>query len=354
VTVPASRHVEPAVSRQDRTTALKAADTTALSGADTRTDAGPLLAPRRYGLVDAARGVALLAMAIYHFSWDLAFHGYLDADVGGDLGWRLFARSIAASFLFLVGVSLVLAARRGLDRERFLRRLALVAVAAAAITVATIFVFPQSYIFFGILHCIAVASVLALPFLRLPVALVVATAAGFIAAPFFIAHPIFDHPALLWVGLGTYFPQSNDYVPLFPWFGAVLAGIAAARLALAYAPVAPEPPRAARAFVWSGRHSLAIYLIHQPLLFALVALAAMLAPPAMTGEERGFARAFGASCVEAGSSAGLCEATAVCLAGRLKEEKVWDALMANGLDAAGTGRYYELANECFARAEAGG
>ena len=319
----------------------------------TRADAGPLLAPRRYGLVDAARGVALLAMAIYHFSWDLSFHGYLGADVGGDLGWVVFARSIATSFLFLVGVSLVLAARRGLDRARFLRRLALVAVSAGAITLVTIFVFPQSYIFFGILHCIAVSSVLALPFLRLPVVLVAVTAALVVAAPFFIAHPVFDHPALLWVGLGTYFPRSNDYVPLFPWFGAVLAGIVAARLALAYAPAAPEVPRASRPFVWAGRHSLAIYLIHQPLLFGLVALAATVSPPALTGMERGFARAFVSSCVEAGSAEALCEATSTCLTARLKQEDLWDDLMANGLDEAGTGRYHALAAECFARAEAG-
>ena len=292
-------------------------------------------------------------MAIYHFSWDLAFHGYLGADVGGDPGWILFARSIAASFLFLVGVSLVLAGRNGLDRSRFLRRLVLVTVSAGAITIVTIFVFPESYIFFGILHCIAVASVLALPFLRLHAVLVAVTAALFIAAPFFIAHPLFDHPALLWVGLGTYFPRSNDYVPLFPWFGAVLGGIVAARLALAYAPAAPEPPNAAKPFVWAGRHSLAIYLIHQPLFYGLVALAAMVSPPALTGIERGFTRAFVSSCVEAGSDAALCEATSSCLAARLRQENLWDNLMANALDDAGTAHYHALANECFARAEAG-
>jgi uncharacterized membrane protein len=292
-------------------------------------------------------------MAIYHFSWDLAFHGYIGADVGGDPGWVIFARSIAASFLFLVGISLVLAARNGLNRSRFLRRLALVAISAGAITVVTFFVFPQSYIFFGILHCIAVASVLALPFLGLPIVVVAATAAAFVAAPFFIAHPFFDHPALLWVGLGTYFPRSNDYVPIFPWFGAVLAGMVAARLALAYAPPAPDAPNAAKPFVWAGRHSLAIYLIHQPLLFGLVALAAMVSPPALTGVERGFARAFVSSCVEAGSDAALCEATSSCLAARLREENLWDNLMANGLDEAGTAHYHQLATECFARAEAG-
>jgi uncharacterized membrane protein len=50
--------------------------------------------------LDAARGIALAAMVVYHFSWDLRFFGYISADVAGDLGWRIFARCIAASFLW--------------------------------------------------------------------------------------------------------------------------------------------------------------------------------------------------------------------------------------------------------------
>src|SRR4029079_12219855 len=121
---------------------------------------------RRFDTVDIARGVAVAAMAVYHFSWDLSALDFIETNVIEEPGWRLFARSIAGSFLILVGVGLTLAHGRGLRLEAFLRRLAKIAAAALLITVATYFVFPQSYIFFGILHCIALCSVLALPFLR--------------------------------------------------------------------------------------------------------------------------------------------------------------------------------------------
>ena len=326
-------------------------ETTSAPASGVEAAAGPLLSPPRYGVLDAARGVALLAMAVYHFSWDLAFQGYIGADVGGDLGWRIFARSIASTFLFLVGVSLVLAVRRGFNRSRFVRRLALVAVSAGAITVATYFIFPDSYIFFGILHHIAVASLLALPFIRLPIVIVAATALAVIAAPHLISAPIFDEGPLLWVGLGTTLPRSNDYVPIFPWFGVVLLGVLAARLALRRDWTVPQPRPASKPFIWAGRHSLFIYLIHQPILFGLVAVAAMVVPPAMNGMERGFARAFVSACTDAGSSGAVCEATRACLTNRLKADGLWEPLMTTGLDAVGTSRYYGLADECRAAAD---
>src|SRR5687768_1672935 len=86
--------------------------------------AGPL---PRLPLIDAARGAAILAMVVYHFSWDLRFFGFIAADVAGGLGWRVFARLIAGAFLFLVGVSLVLATQGGFDRARYLRRLGIIA-----------------------------------------------------------------------------------------------------------------------------------------------------------------------------------------------------------------------------------
>src|SRR5215203_855249 len=137
----------------------------------------------RIEAVDAARGAALLAMAVYHFSWDLSFFQLIDTPVGTDPAWMWFARCIAGSFLFLVGVSLVLGHGSGVRWRPFLKRLAIVAAAAAAITIATYFAFPQSYIFFGILHCVALSSVLALPFLRPPWWMVLAAAALLLAAP---------------------------------------------------------------------------------------------------------------------------------------------------------------------------
>ncbi len=159
---------------------------------------------RRLETIDLARGIALVAMVIYHFTWDLEFFGYTEPGTAASGGWRLFARSIATSFLFLVGVSLVLAQGRTFRLAPFLKRLGMIVGAALLITVATYFATPGNFIFFGILHQIALASVLGLAFLRLPVLVVIAAAIAIIAAPNVLRADIFNHPALLWVGLGRW------------------------------------------------------------------------------------------------------------------------------------------------------
>jgi uncharacterized membrane protein len=230
---------------------------------------------RRVAAVDMARGAALAAMVVYHFSWDLSFYGLADIPVTSASGWIAFARTIAGSFIGLVGVSLVLAARSGINWRGYRKRLAQIVAAALAITVATWFAFPATYIFFGILHAIALFSVLALAFLRLPVIPTLACAALAFAAPSLFSGPLFDQSWLLWTGLGTFFPPSNDYVPLFPWFGVTLAGMALAKIAentgfwdrLA----GWRPDNApARLTLFAGRHSLFVYLAHQPVLLALL------------------------------------------------------------------------------------
>ena len=62
---------------------------------------------RRIPLVDVLRGVALAAMAVYHFAWDLSFFSLADFGVTENPLWIAFARAIAGSFLALVGVGLV-------------------------------------------------------------------------------------------------------------------------------------------------------------------------------------------------------------------------------------------------------
>jgi uncharacterized membrane protein len=239
---------------------------------------------RRIEAIDIARGLALLAMASYHFTWDLEFFGYAPPGMTGIGGWKFYARCIASSFLFLAGVSLVLAHHRGIRWPGFWKRFAMVAGAAAAISLATYLAMPSAFIFFGILHEIALASLLGLAFLRLPPLATLAVAAGVVALPQFYRAEVFDQPALWWVGLQTVKLHSNDYVPVFPWFGAVLAGIAAARLAMRYGLLDRlarlEPGAWSRPLQFIGRHSLAFYLVHQPILIGCMWLFAQIAPPA--------------------------------------------------------------------------
>jgi uncharacterized membrane protein len=315
-----------------------------------RIDAPSAARPARLPFIDAARGVAVLAMVVYHFSWDLRYFGYITADVAEGPGWRLFARAIAGSFLFIVGIGLYLSTRSGWNWRRYVRRLGVIVAAALAITIVTWFVFRDSFIFFGILHLIAVASVLAIPFVRAPVSIVLAAAVICFAAPALLAGPAFDHPALLWLGLASYFPRTNDFVPLFPWFGVVLLGIAAAQLAPRFATIPPPMPRwlvePHWTLLWAGRHSLGIYLLHQPILFGLVWLATQMAPPDLRSFEASYLGFCETACVESGVDAELCRASCVCLAERSQAEGLWDGLLRQNLDAEGEARYFTLADQC--------
>ena len=226
--------------------------------------------------VDLLRGCGIALMFVYHFSLDLTFFGFSDIPLFTDPGWLAFRTLIVGIFLGTAGISHVLAHLAGFKTRPFLRRLGVVAGAAALITVATAAVFPNGFVFFGILHHLAVAAVLAIPFVLLPSWVVATVAIGVIVAPWWLAHPLFDEPALLWVGLLTGSTNSVDYVPVFPWFGAVLFGIVTGRWLAApnaaaetFAAWHPDG-RISTAVRWLGCHSLVLYLAHQPVFFALL------------------------------------------------------------------------------------
>lgn len=238
-------------------------------------------APRYLGF-DVARGVALVAMAIYHFCWDLELFGYLAPGTAGSGGLKLFARTIASSFLILVGISLTLAHARGINWRPFWKRWLMVAAAALMISIATYFATPGVYIYFGILHHIAFASIVGLAFLRAPHWLLVTAIVAMIAVSQTIALPAFDTRWLAWIGLYEFPPRSNDFVPVLPWFAAVLAGMLLGRWFMANRANMPDAPTntATKPLIFIGQRSLAFYLLHQPILIALVYLMTLVAPPA--------------------------------------------------------------------------
>lgn len=230
--------------------------------------------PRLAG-VDLARSASLLCMVIFHLAYDLQFFGILPAGTTSSGGWAIFSRLIAASFLFLAGFSLYLAHGDQLRPTQFLKRLAIIAGAAALVSCATYFAFPNQMIFFGILHSIALSSFVGVLFLRLPVILIVVSALFVLVTPEVFRSEFFDHPPLIWLGLSTVTPASLDFEPVFPWFAAFLFGLASAkefsrRGLLLRSKKSKQPNRLTQIATWPGRYSLTVYLLHQPVLLALL------------------------------------------------------------------------------------
>lgn len=322
-----------------------------LSNAAIESIAGPAKPATRIGALDVARGAAVVAMVVYHTAWDLSELRLIPTAIVGDPGWNVFARAIASSFLLLAGFGLALAHGRGLDVPKLLRRAAVIAAAALLVTVATWFVFPDAYVFFGILHAMAASSLLAAPFARVPAALTGLAAAG-VGALSLLASPAFDAPWLAFLGLGTRVPLTNDYVPLVPWLAFVLAGVALGRVTdpLRWLPQGAPSLGGARALAWLGRHSLVIYLAHQPLIFGALSGVAAITGPNPAAEAAPFLRSCAARCGEAGQPEGVCRVACRCTLVELRQGPLWRNMTDGRLSTDEAGRIGQVARSCLARA----
>lgn len=292
----------------------------------------------RFAIVDIARGVAIIAMIAYHLCWDLSYFRFIAADVGYDPQWVVIARSILAVFLFLVGVGLVLGHGRGIRWASFWRRWTFVVAGALVITVATWFAFPDSFVYFGVLHAIALLSLLALPFLAAPLWLPIVVAIVVIGLPFVYSDALFNEKLFSWLGFWQVPPPANDLVPVFPWFGAVLLGAIAARLVLASSLAARlaainPPGRLARVLAFMGRWSLLIYLAHQPILLGLVYPAAAILQPQIAMRTADFLGSCQSTCEAGGTSAPLCTTYCQCGLKTVEDNDLWDAVYSGLLSA---------------------
>ncbi|MEO8668292.1 MAG: heparan-alpha-glucosaminide N-acetyltransferase [Bauldia sp.] len=309
-------------------------------------DRGPRLAA-----LDAARGVALLAMIAYHFSWDLADFHIVGWNVASGPGWQVFARTVASSFLIIVGISLVLSLRHGFRPAAFLRRLVILIVAAALVSFGTWWFAGDALAFFGILHLIAVGSVVALPLaLFAPSWLVGLAAVAVFAAPQYLAAPVFNAPSLWWLGLTTVTPRSVDYVPLLPWLAPILIGILAGRALLGFSAGSPlvhwRPGNAAaRLAAWAGRWSLAIYLIHQPVLIGILSVVAPWIPPDPAIEQTVFTRDCTQSCAAIEREAPFCAAYCSCVFRGIGGTDLMTAVR-GGMTADQTTRWSSIIGQC--------
>ena len=236
----------------------------------------------RYWELDALRGLAILLMVSYHLVFDLAFYGYTNAAVTSG-AWRVYGRTSATLFLLLVGVALTLNRARSTDRRGrppppavYLVRGLKILGWGMVITVLSWTYLGQPAILFGILHLIGASIILAYPFLHLGAANAAIGMALLLLGSVLNSIPV-EQPWLLWLGLRPPTFHQLDWFPVLPWFGLVLLGVAAGHFLYpggrrSYAlPEWGSRPVAVQ-LAWLGRHALLIYLVHQPVLFGLLAL----------------------------------------------------------------------------------
>lgn len=246
--------------------------------------AWPLSNSERLHGLDALRGGACCLMLLYHLCFDLNYLGFLQnwglpaQTFNQDAFWLTTRSLIVSLFLVIVGYSLQLNAERNF--QGFWQRCGQLLGCACAVSLGSAIVFPQSWIFFGILHCILLASLIGRPLASYPalcwlLAGAILTLHVLWQSPLLLANnlpqsmPWFDQSAWLWLGLVSEKPYTEDYVPLVPWLACVLLGMALAHLPNLRPALAKHLP-AVRPLAWLGRHSLSFYMLHQPVLLGLL------------------------------------------------------------------------------------
>jgi uncharacterized membrane protein len=227
----------------------------------------------RFDRLDALRGVAIVWMAAFHFSYDLNYYRFIHQDFHADPVWTLQRTCIVTLFLLCAGAGQAIASAQGQSPARFWKRWAQVAGCALLVSAGSWWMFPRSYISFGVLHGIAVMLIVvrftaSWGAWRWPLGLLA------IVLPRLVQDPFFDSRATDWIGLVTHLPVTEDYVPVLPWLGVMWWGAAAGQWLLARRArwLAGAVPAAARPLAVLGRWSLSFYMVHQPVLIGLLML----------------------------------------------------------------------------------
>lgn len=224
--------------------------------------------------LDAARGLALLGMLIVHLIYDLV--ELVGVFSWQEPAWFLFVKN-NCGFIFLVisGVSASLGSR-SLRRGIQVFLCGLLCTAVTGVMYLLDWADRSIVIYFGVLHCLGVCMMLwhflrKLPTRALGVLGGVLAAVGLILRRFTV-----DTPYLIWLGLTFPGFATADYFPLLPHLGFFLLGAFLGRTLYrkqeSLLPRAPVGNPMIRFACFCGRHSLAIYLLHQP-VFALLATA---------------------------------------------------------------------------------
>lgn len=240
----------------------------------------------RYALLDELRGLDLISMMLYHACWDMMFLFGVWMDWYAGMPGRLWQQAICWVFILLSGFCVPLG-------HHTLKRGAQVFAAGALVTAVTLLFMPEDRVVFGVLTFLG--SAMLLTGLLEPLLKKIPPAAGLAVSAVLFA--LTYHLDERWLGFGglrlalpdawyaNYFTAffgflpfdfySTDYFALLPWLFLFWAGyflhgvVGRARMEPLRRSVCP-------ALGWMGRHSLVLYLLHQPVIYAVLTVWAMI------------------------------------------------------------------------------
>ncbi len=235
---------------------------------------------KRFIEIDMLRGFALFLMIFGHILWDLDYFGMVPMN---NTIYSSLQKVVPPIFFLLVGISLIVSKKKLEDssidtQNKYYKQLILrglkVFSLGMIITIGTLIFIPEKVVLFGVLHCIGLSIVISAPFLKYRnYNLLFAIIILFIGT--FFTHYHVDAPTYAHLMIGIHqvdlWRYTLDYFPLIPWFGFCLLGIVVGDWLYSGNERRFKMPdlsnyRPVKLFQWFGRHSLIIYLIHQPII----------------------------------------------------------------------------------------
>ena len=235
---------------------------------------------KRFAEIDILCAFALILMLFSNFLTDLSIFGIAEYPFNFWL-----ARITAFLFVFVSGISLHLsyenAKKQGKLRfGKFLKRGVFLFSLGLLITLSTFIFLKEGTVLFGILHLLGISAILGYFLLKLDERQAFAVSTIVFLAGFFLSGMRFQFPWLLWLGFIPNNFVSLDYEPLLPWFSFFALGITFGKVFYPKLRRSFRFPRMnlpmadyfSKAVSFLGRHTLAFYLIHQPVFVAVISL----------------------------------------------------------------------------------
>jgi len=229
-----------------------------------------ILEQDRIQAIDFIKGIDIVFMVLFNYSITLDYFNLIR--IPSDYLYRnILPISIASIFIFMSGISAHLSFEKNkekLTRKYFIRGMKLLFF-AILITLSTYVFVPGKTIYFGILHFFAVASFIIPVFIKYTRLNLIA-GLSIILSGVYLQQQTFNFSYLLWLGFVPENFSTFDYFPLIPWLGVILLGVYFSRHIIQKTANIKFESGLSSIFKFLGKHSLTVYLIHQPLLIMLL------------------------------------------------------------------------------------
>ncbi len=222
----------------------------------------------RIWVFDFLRGISIISMIIYHIFFDYYF-------LKGELfPYSYLAPFIGGSFIAISGAVMKISLRRAKNpyKKAFMRFLRL-GLLALLISLATYIFYPDCFVKFGIIHFFAVSAIFLPIFINKKIYGVLIGFLIFSAGLYIMLKDIYVESKLFfWLGLPYHGFCTLDYYPLFPWLGLYLISFSSADCVIKRIEKKNPKIKKLNSIAFLGKHSLTIYIIHQPIIVLILSV----------------------------------------------------------------------------------